>query len=56
MYKRQELEKGDIRGRRSAKRITRDSRLERKDVFKVNIIPNFNDSVVEYFTDLRVKH
>jgi len=46
----------DIRGRRSARRIIRDSRLERKDVFKVSSIPTFNDGVVRYFTDLRVNH
>ena len=46
----------DIRDRRSARRITRDFRLERKDIFKVNNISNFNDGVVGYFTDLRVNH
>jgi len=46
----------DIRGRRSARRITRDSRIEREDVFKVNSIPSFNDGIVGYFTDLRVNH
>ena len=46
----------DISGRRSTRRITKDFRLERKDVFKVNTIPNFNYGVVGYFTDLRVNH
>ena len=33
--------------------ITRESRFEREDVFKVNI-SSFNDGGVEYFIDLRV--
>jgi len=46
----------DIRGRRSEKRITREYRFERKDVFKVNNILNFDDGIVGYFTDLRVNY
>ena len=44
----------NIRGRRSNRRTTRDTRFERKDVLKINSIPSFNDGIVGYFTDLRV--
>jgi len=46
----------DIRGRRRARRIIRDFRFEKQDVFKVNNIPSFDDSIVGYFTDLGVNH
>ena len=45
----------DIRDRRNARRVTGNS-WERKNVFKVNIIPSFNDGVVGYFTNLRVNY
>ena len=35
---------------------SRDSRFERKDVLKIDSIPNFNNGVVGYFTNLIVNH
>jgi len=45
-----------IIGRKIAGWISKDSRFEMKDVFKVYNNSGLNDCIVEYFTDLKVNH